>query len=246
MLSLMLLIQAVLVIAIPLAALALILWLLMRAKPKQLPAAFAAMAPVQQDSIEQAIANERERIYADLHDDVGAKLLELVYRAESPENAALARGALKDLRDVVSKTRGQPASLLESLAEMQEEARTRLESAGISLDWQQDQSIPEQQLDSLQHLHLFRIVREAISNVIRHAQAQHLKIKLALIAQTLRIEVKDNGRGQQIAEEGRGKSNMRQRAEQLQGHITWRGATEGGTSVLLSVPLKNAKAIAPA
>jgi signal transduction histidine kinase len=244
--SLMFFIQAIFLIAIALATLALILWLSMHAKSKQLPAAVATSAPVKQVSIEQALASERERIYADLHDDVGAKLLELVYRAESPENAALARAALKDLRDVVSKTRGQPASLLESLAEMQEEARSRLESAGISLDWQQDQSIPEQQLDSLQHLHLFRIVREAISNVIRHAQAQHLKIKLALIAQTLHIEVKDNGRGQQIGEAGRGKSNMRQRAEQLQGHITWRGATEGGTAVLLSVPLKNATALAPA
>jgi signal transduction histidine kinase len=188
-------------------------------------------------SLEQSIMAERERIYADLHDDVGAKLLELIYRAETPQTAALARSALKDLRDVVSKTRGQPASLLESLSEMQLEAESRLGAAGIELNWIQDQSIPDKTLDSLQNLHLFRIVREAISNVIRHAGAQRLKIKLALIAGVLRIEVKDDGRGQISAEQGRGKSNMRQRTEELKGHITWRGATEGGTAVLLSIPL---------
>jgi signal transduction histidine kinase len=193
-------------------------------------------APVEQ-TLQAAVHAERERIYADLHDDVGAKLLELIYRAETPENAALARSALKDLRDVVSRTRGEPASLLESLGEMEAEARTRLQSAGIELQWRQDQDILERRLNAAQHLHLFRIVREAISNVIRHAQADSLDVRLMVAAQTLRIEMKDDGIGQEGSSEGRGKDNMRKRADQLAGHITWRAATLGGTRVLLSLPL---------
>jgi signal transduction histidine kinase len=194
--------------------------------------------------LEAALSAERERIYSDLHDDVGAKLLDLIYRAESPENAALARSALKDLRDVVSRARGEPASLLEALSEMEAEARTRLGAAEISLNWRQDDDIAERRLDAAQHLHLFRIVREAISNVIRHAQAQVLSVRLAVVAQILRIEIKDDGVGMSANAEGdgRGKSTMRKRADELARHITWRGGTLGGTRVLLSLPLERAPA----
>jgi signal transduction histidine kinase len=206
-------------------------------------------------TLSAALHAEREQIYADLHDDVGAKLLELIYRAESPENAALARAALSDLRDVVSRTRGEPASLLESLGEMECEAQRRLGSAGITLNWRQDHDIAERALDAVQHLHLFRIVREAISNAIRHAHAQCLNVRLAVVANILRIEIKDDGVGLAQAgaadagagtgadgarESGRGKDSMRKRADQLNGHITWRGGTEGGTRVLLSLPLDRA------
>ena len=195
--------------------------------------------------LEAALSAERERIYSDLHDDVGAKLLDLIYRAENPENAALARSALKDLRDVVSRARGEPPSLLEALSEMEAEARTRLEAAEISLNWHQDDDIAERRLDAAQHLHLFRIVREAISNVIRHAQAQALSVRLAVVAQILRIEIKDDGVGmpEDKQSDGRGKSNMRKRADELAGHITWRDGTLGGTRVLLSLPIERSSAV---
>ena len=195
-----------------------------------------ALAAPNSSHLEAAVQAERERIYSDLHDDLGAKLLELVYRAESPENAALARSALQDLRDVVSKTRGQAATLLESLSEIEQESRQRLALADIELQWQQDDDLRERTLDGATHLQLFRIMREAITNVIRHAHAQALKVRIAEVSEILRIEIKDNGQGMHSAD-GRGKSSMRKRAEELSGHITWRGGTEGGTRVLLSVPL---------
>lgn len=213
-----------------------------KSSPANLKSVVAAVELMQGLDLELALSAERERIYSDLHDDVGAKLLDLIYRAESPENAALARSALKDLRDVVSRARGEPASLLEALSEMEAEARTRLNAAEISLNWRQDDDIAERRLDAAQHLHLFRIVREAISNVIRHAQAQALSIRLAVVAQILRIEIKDDGVGMTGDGDGRGKSNMRKRADELAGHITWRDGTLGGTRVLLSLPLDRAPA----
>lgn len=50
----------------------------------------------QQQSRVEAAAEERERIYADLHDDIGAKLLSLVYQAEQPAQADLARSILQE------------------------------------------------------------------------------------------------------------------------------------------------------
>lgn len=209
---------------------------LRRAAPDPSTTAAPAVA-ADATALAAAVQAERERIYCDLHDDLGAKLLELVYRAESTETAALARSALRDLRDVVSKTRGQAASLLESLSEIEQESRQRLALAEIELHWQQDEDLRERSLDGATHLQLFRILREAITNVIRHAQAEVLKVRVAEVSEILRIEIKDDGHGSHQSD-GRGKSSMRKRAEDLSGHITWRGGTEGGTRVLLSLPLK--------
>ena len=82
-------------------------------KHAQLQASYARMGELEK---EHAVTEERERIYRDLHDDVGAKLLSLVYRAQRPEDADLARSALRDLREVVSCTGADRFSLEEAAA----------------------------------------------------------------------------------------------------------------------------------
>ncbi|MCR6700833.1 MAG: hypothetical protein NVV68_06655 [Dokdonella sp.] len=73
-----------------------------------------------------AAAAERERIYADLHDDLGARLLDLVYRAPTPAEADRVRAILQDLRDVVTRSRGTPGTLGDVLADIRAEAVQRL------------------------------------------------------------------------------------------------------------------------
>ncbi len=187
----------------------------------------------------RAAAEERERIFRNLHDDLGAKLLQLIYTASTPEQADLARAVLQDVRDVVTRSRGAPGSLLEVLGEIRSEAEQRLRSVDISLDWQQPEDLPDPALDEGQSLHLFRIVREAISNVIRHARAHAIRVRMASDLKVLRLELIDDGIGPTPSQTGagRGKDNMRARARQLDGDITWKGGTAGGTKVLLSFPL---------
>lgn len=210
-------------------------WLLGR-RLRPLPSPPVAVDPAA--AIEAAVARERERIHADLHDDLGAKLLELVYRAPDPQLADVARSALQDLRDVVSRSRGAHGTLLETLSEIELEAMRRLELAGIALDWQQPEDLIDHVLDRAQALHLFRIVREALSNVIRHAGAAQLTVKVHRSERALRLELTDDGGGLQPAGgAGAGTANMRARAAELQGRITWRGATSGGTRVILTLPL---------
>lgn len=193
--------------------------------------------PPSQDVVEAALARERERIYADLHDDLGARLLQLVYQAPTPELAGLARAALGDLRGVVSRSRGAAGSLLEVLSEMQIEAHARLDAASIELTWRQE-GFDDEALDAAQALQLFRIVREAINNVIRHAGASAISVRVVRHASALRLELTDDGGGiASDAAPGRGTENMRARAADLRGDITWRGATAGGTRVILSLPL---------
>lgn len=86
----------------------------------------------------QATTNERERIYRDLHDDVGAKLLGLVIsaqRANLPREADLARSALQDLRDVVSRSAQPVTTLGDLVADWRAETEQRLNPLGIILDW---------------------------------------------------------------------------------------------------------------
>jgi signal transduction histidine kinase len=192
----------------------------------------------------QAAAEERERIFSDLHDDLGSKLLQIIYSAPTPEHADAARAVLQDLRDVVSRSRGEPGTLGDVLAELRAEAQARLTGVGIALDWQQPDRMPDPRLDHARALHLFRIVREAISNVIRHAQAERLRVRVRASDSELQLELTDDGSGAAVGVDGgRGMHNMRCRAATLDGDIEWKPGTQGGTKVRLAIPLDQGVAV---
>jgi signal transduction histidine kinase len=188
----------------------------------------------------EIIAEERQRIFGDLHDDIGAKLLDLVHTASTPEQADLARTALQDLRDVVSRSRGAPGSLLQVLGEMRSEAESRLMAGGVTLEWVQASDLPDPLLDQGHALHLYRIVREAISNALKHARPGQVRIRVsALGAADLLLDITDDG-PEPFAPEagtGQGTDSMRNRADALRGSIDWEKGTTGGTKVVLRVPL---------
>lgn len=184
---------------------------------------------------EQAAAQERERIYHDLHDDLGAKLLGLIHGASTPQQADQARAVLQDLRDTVSRSRGTPGNLGDVLADIRNEARQRLAAASITLHWNEADNLPDPPLRSEQSLHLHRIVREAISNTIRHAEADSLRVRVARRGGELLLELTDDGH--RSPGDGRGTRGMRQRAQELAGDIRWTEGTAGGTKVVLVFPL---------
>lgn len=188
---------------------------------------------------QRATDEERERIYAALHDDLGARLLGMVYDAATPQQADRARAALQDLRDVVTRSRGTPGTLGDVLAEIRAEVAQRLAGASITLAWNEVDDLPDPRLDHERALHLHRIVREAISNAIRHARAARLRVRVGHAGGRLRIELTDDGDGPPEAEQGMGTGmrNMRDRANSLEGDIAWVKGTEGGTKVLLEMPL---------
>lgn len=193
----------------------------------------------------QALAEERERIYADLHDDLGAKLLQLIHTAHDPRQADLARAVLQDLRDVVTRSRGEPGTLGDVLADIRSEATQRLAAVNVALDWQEEDDLADPPLSQHQALHLFRIVREAISNTIRHAGATRLRVRVDATQERLTLELSDDGIGRGSAGRGRGTHNMRERAKELDGNVTWRDATGHGTKVILSVALNETSERAP-
>ncbi|MDO9453793.1 MAG: ATP-binding protein [Stagnimonas sp.] len=193
----------------------------------------AAPPPVETNDA-QAMQHERERIYKDLHDDIGAKLLQLVHGAESPQQADLARAVLQDLRDVVSRSRRPPAPLLQLLGEIEAEVRQRLAAADAEMLWEQEAGLADVALDQAQTLHLMRIGREAVSNALQHGAAHWLRVRVFRAGAELVLEITDDGRFSpaQIGE-GRGTTSMRERAKGLGGDIHWNPGTLGGTKVIL-------------
>lgn len=193
------------------------------------------------NSFEEGATQERQRIYRDLHDDMGAKLLGLAIsaqRANLPKEADLARSALQDLRDVVSRDMHAPTPLADLLADWRMEAQQRAQAAGVVLEWR----FPAQELELLltpeAALNLTRLLREAISNVLRHAQASHLRVTTALDEQAFTLSVEDDGIGlPDTPVPHRGMSSMQARAAALGAALDWQTVQPQGCRVTLSVPL---------
>jgi signal transduction histidine kinase len=218
---------------------------LWRLRPRASARAAAAAPPAEAERdralVERAAADERTRIHADLHDDLGAGLLELVYAAPDPGTADRARALLQTLRDVVARARGEPGTLADVLDAIRTEAGRRLAGAGLTLAWQAADDLPDPALDSASALHLHRIVREAISNALHHGGASSLRVRVRLAPDgMLLLELTDDGQADLAAidaADGRGVRNMRERAAELRGRIDFSAGTLGGTRVLLKAPL---------
>ncbi|HET8900255.1 MAG TPA: ATP-binding protein [Rhodanobacteraceae bacterium] len=214
-----------------------LLWRQLRQQRAEAASQFAAHSIELRDRI---ATDERERIYANLHDDLGARLLGMVHAAESPAQADQARALLQDLRDVVTRSRGTPGTLDDVLTDIRAEATQRLAAVDMTLTWDMPIDMPAMRLDQGRALHLHRIVREATSNAIRHAVARHLRIRCAVACGQLRLELTDDGQGAgkvPTTSHG-GIGNMRKRAQALAGDIAWQAGTLGGTKVLLTMPLE--------
>lgn len=198
---------------------------------------------------EQATLEERERIYQDLHDDLGAKLLTLVYRAQDSNNAELARSALQDLRDVVSRAGAESVPLAYAMADYRIECEKRLSDVQIQLHWDNQMDSNSLHLTQPQVLNLGRIIREAISNVIRHSQASEVSISIHLEEHAIQLHIKDNGIGlppNADNAKGRGLGNIEKRAAMLGGQVTLQSSVHGGLTISICIPQSSIQHTHPA
>ena len=195
------------------------------------------------DEIERlAKVAERERIARDLHDLLGHTLSLIVLKSElagklldhSPARAReeirdleqVSRNALSEVRQAV---RGYRAG---NLASEMARAKATLETAGVAVECQMDTVTLAAQQENVMSLAL----REAVTNVVRHANATRCIIRVRQSDGQCDMEVVDNGRGGS-AEEGSGLRGMRERAEALGGTVTRRVAE--GCRLAVSLPLSD-------
>jgi two-component system sensor histidine kinase DesK len=182
---------------------------------------------------------ERERIARDLHDVLGHTLSVVVLKSElagklmdrDPARARheigevehIARKALTEVRQAISgyRSEGLAAEILR--------AQKTLDAAGVTLEF--DTKPP--QLAPAEETVLSLIVREAVTNIVRHAQASHCRLEFAEKAGGTALVVEDDGRGG-IREEGNGLRGMRERVESMGGRLLIESAQ--GTRLLIEIP----------
>jgi signal transduction histidine kinase len=194
-----------------------------------------------------AAAEERERIYRDLHDDVGSRLLSLVYAADTDAVRDLARDALRELRETVSQSRASRRDLSELGEALAVEAAERAAAGGLACDTRIEIP-PGIELDAVQTWHLGRIVREAVSNSLRHADAGRIGLHLALTDSEpvgAELVVEDDGRGLPLHPRGgAGLASLRHRTRELGGEIDFGRSRDGGCRISIRFPLVRAGAAA--
>ncbi|MFD7997699.1 sensor histidine kinase [Streptomyces mirabilis] len=199
---------------------------------------------------------ERLRIARELHDVLAHSISVINVQAgvglalldSDPEQARTAlttikeasKEALGEVRQVLDtlRTPGEapraPAPGLDRLPELVEQAA----SAGLTVGIEKPGGVPK--LPPGTDLAAFRIVQEALTNVVRHSGSRHARVRLESAQGTLRLRIDDDGpaTGTDAGGSGNGLAGMRERAVALGGTIEAGPRDDGGFRVLAVLPLK--------
>jgi signal transduction histidine kinase len=201
---------------------------------------FAQLAELR---VEQVTQQERKRIAADLHDDLGAKLLTIVHTSADDRIAALAREALDEMRLSVRGLTGKPVRLTDALADWRAEAVSRLAQTGIEAEWHGAVDDDGPRLSARVYVQTTRILREAINNILKHSGATRCMLRASLDGTGFALTIQDNGRGIPLALDGRldrghGMTSMKHRAKQMHGQCLVESGPGLGTVIRLTLPLE--------
>lgn len=193
-------------------------------------------ANASRDAYNQGVHEERSRIARDLHDDIGSRLLTGLHQSDMSETRHTIQQAITEMRTIINGLTDTHMELDTLLAELRHESSLRLEAVGITLQWplQPESDI---RLGYSVYRNYLSVMREIVSNILRHSQATTVHIEPALQDGHLLTRIRDNGVGMQSEREGsQGLANLRRRLRELKGHIEFRVQSEG-TEIHFSIPL---------
>ncbi|HMH17885.1 MAG TPA: sensor histidine kinase, partial [Burkholderiales bacterium] len=206
----------------------------------------ANYARVQEAEHEKALARERQRIMADMHDGLGSSLVGLLGavqsgRASLPEVERRLHDALQELRLAVDALEPIDGDLGVILGNVRHRMRTAIESSGVRFHWQVGELPQFSSLTPKAVLDIQRIVLEALTNSLHHARARDVTVGTQVNGSWLQIGVSDDGIGfdESSTTPGRGLESLRQRARRLGGTVEVRSSPGAGTSVTLRLPLEH-------
>lgn len=207
-------------------------------------------------NLELAREEERTHIARELHDQLGQALTAMKFDLSWLADRLGRKSAI--LAQKAKAITAQMDTMIKTVRRIATELRPgMLEDLGLaaSIEWQARDfekrtgivctvTVPPEDLPLArsQSVGLFRIFQEALTNVARHAHAQTIAVTLAVTFEALTLQVHDDGRGIQTHEiaglHSLGLLGMRERAQQLGGAFDIRGAPGHGTTVTVSIPLK--------
>lgn len=200
-----------------------------------------------------ALDKERARIARDLHDDLGSHLTEIVLLSdlmadEANEKARrvseTARQVIKTLDETVWAVNPRNDTLPHLIDYVGQFAVEFLRTANIDCHLDVPLRVPEKNVSTEMRHNLFLVVKEALNNIVNHANATEARLKISADERDLCIAVEDNGRGfDHVPDNSRadGLRNMRQRIEEIDGKFVLQGKTTKGARIAITVPLEKKK-----
>jgi two-component system sensor histidine kinase DesK len=200
----------------------------------------AKLRRAQEEVEHMAKIAERERIARDLHDLLGHTLSVIVLKSELASKLAArdVDGAVAEIRDVEKISREALFEIRRAIQgyrsfgvrEEVENARRALDAAGVSLDTR----LAPVRLPAAHEAAVALALREAVTNIVRHASATHCRIELREEGRTAVLEVRDDGVGGG-APDGSGLRGMQERVGIVGGRVV--RETNGGTRIRVTVPM---------
>ncbi len=208
-----------------------------------------SVRPAQAEQV-RAWEDERRQLQRDLHDGLCGSLLglalklqtaQLLLPAGSPAGAALAeartdlQGAIVEVRRLMAGLRPSTLETLGLVGAIQDQA-ARYRALGLSVLVEVPGQLPP--LPDAVEEAVYRIIQEALTNIVRHAQATRCTVRLR-VAGVLWLAIIDDGIGlPRERGQGMGLASMRERAAALGGTCVVKAAAGRGTSVFVCLPLE--------
>lgn len=202
-------------------------------------------------SIALAKEEERKRIAADMHDDLGAGLSGLQLMSELSSRKLAAEELQKDVvrisssakelgnkvRDIVWTLNPENDTLENLVLYIHKYGHQLFEESAIRFRMSMADPIPSVQVSGAVRRHLFLLVREAFNNILKHAHATEAACRFHA-GDHFSLTIADNGRGFDPAKQsgGNGMGNMKQRISLIGGQI--QVDTSNGTSITFTIPLE--------
>ncbi len=203
---------------------------------------------------QEALERERNRIAAELHDDIGSELTNIVLLSHMLKRENVPEGS----REIVQKleqssdrvvhnmngviwTLNTPEDTLQNLAGfLRAEARKYLDQQSFHYKFDvEDNVYVSMPVSPVLRRQLFLVLKEVLHNIVKHACASKVLVRMQLAAGCLQLEVEDNGTGFDYStpRKGNGLRNMQKRVTAING--TWMLQSEAGkgTRISISVPL---------
>ena len=205
-----------------------------------------------------AVEMERARIAQDLHDELGASLTQIALASDLARDnfgdTAASAEQLDSIFDTARRLTRQVDAVVwavspsqatvESLAAfLSKEAQQFLQNAGIACRIDMPADLPDGEISSVERRNIHLVLKEALNNVARHAEARQVTLRLVIQDDTITIDIEDDGRGLhadilagRTAPGQDGLATMRARMATIGGRLDFLTAAAGrGTLVRLSL-----------
>ena len=208
----------------------------------------------------EALEKERSRIARDLHDQLGANLTQVALLGEMAETDKNSPAEIASHAQQISQTARETTRALDEIVWAVNPSNDTLDSlinyackygqeylalAGLRYRAEVPAQLPVIPIPPEVRHNVFLAFKEAVNNVVKHAQASEVWIRLRLQSGKFALSIEDNGRGpgaldDQAAQTRNGLRNMRRRMEDIHGEFSIGPGTKAGTIVCLVIPFGNA------